>query len=228
MQLLFKKKNIVDASVGEILTERRKQKKISLDMAAAATKISAKYLAALEKGDCQSLPDGVYARNFLREYCYFLELDCRQLLKNFTEETNLINIKEKDEPVFSHQRPKRQYFLSLPKIMRNIILLIAIMAGFLYLGLRIKQIIAPPLLIIDFPAENYATGENKIIFFGRTEPEARLFINGRETLSDETGKFKAEISLKEGLNVISVKAQKQYSKEAAAVRQVLVKQLITN
>lgn len=223
MQFSFKKKDITDASVGEILAERRKQKKISLEAAAAATKISAKYLAALEKGDCQSLPDGVYARNFLREYCYFLGLDCRQLLKNFTEETNLINIKEKEEPVFSHQRPKRQYFLCLPKIMRNIILLIAIVAAFVYLGLRVKQIIAPPQLVIDFPAENYTTAENKIIFSGRTEPEARLFINGREVLSEQTGEFKVEISLKEGINVISVKAQKQYSQETEVVRQVLVK-----
>jgi cytoskeletal protein RodZ len=227
MQFIFKKKNIIDASVGEILAERRKQKKISLDMAAAATKISVKYLAALETGNYETLPDGIYARNFLREYGYYLGLNCKYLLKLLDLETNLIKIKEQDKPVFSHQRPKRQYFFCLPKIMRNIILLIAIAAGFIYLGLRIKNIVAPPLLIIDFPAENYTTAENKIVISGQTESEARLFINGRETLSEKTGKFTAEISLKEGLNIISVKARKQYGKEAEVIRQVLVKP-ITN
>lgn len=223
MQLLFHRKNITDASVGEILQERRQQKRVSLEEAAAATKISVKYLAALENGDYRNLPDGIYARNFLREYCYYLKLDCQYLLELFEAETNLIKVEENDQPVFSRQLPKRQYFFSLPKVARNIILLITIILGFVFLGLKIEQAVAPSRLTIDFPPENYVTGESKITLTGQTEHEARLSINSQEVLSDETGKFSQEVNLKEGLNVITVRAKKKYGREAAVVRQVLVK-----
>src|SRR3989338_2048574 len=175
MQFIFKKKNITDASVGEILQEHRRQKNISLEAAAAATKINVKYLRALENGDCQSLPSGVYARNFFREYCFFL---------------------------------------SLPKVTRNTILVVVILGGLGYLGLRIQQIIAPPALAIMFPPESYLTAENKITLLGRTERETRLTVNGSEVLSDEAGNFREEVNLTAGLNVITIKAKKRYSREA--------------
>jgi len=223
MKYFFKKKNITDPSVGETLQAQRQQKKLSLEAASAATKISVKYLTALENGDYKNLPDGVYARNFLREYCYYLKLDCKYLLESFKEEINLVKIEEKDRPVFSRQLPKRQYFFSLPKVTRNIILLIAIILGFVYLGLRIEQVIAPYRLTIDFPPENYVTSERKITLTGQAEREARLFVNNQDVFSDETGRFSQEVNLKEGLNVITVKAKKKYGREATAVRQVLVK-----
>ncbi|PIR92206.1 hypothetical protein COU01_02870 [Candidatus Falkowbacteria bacterium CG10_big_fil_rev_8_21_14_0_10_44_15] len=223
MKYFFKKKNIADASVGEILQEHRRRKNISLEAAAAATKINVKYLRALENGDCQSLPSGVYARNFLREYCFWLGLNSQPMLEAFEGEINLTKVDAGGQEIFSRQRPRWYYFLSLPKVARNTILVIVILGGLGYLGWRIQQIIAPPALAIMFPPESYLTAENKITLLGRTERETRLTVNGSEVLSDEAGNFSEEVNLTAGLNVITVKAKKRYSREAEAVRQVLVK-----
>ena len=223
MRLIFKKKKIVEESVGEILLERRRQKNISLETAAAATKINVKYLQALENGDYDNLPRGIYARNFLREYCFFLEIDSQPVLEAFEGEVNLTKVGVGEREIFSRQRPRWYYFLSLPKLWRNTILVVVILGGLGFLGWRIQRIIAPPAIAIIFPPESYITSENKITLSGQTEREARLTVNGSEVLSDEAGNFSEEVNLTAGLNVITVKAKKRYSREATVVRQVLVK-----
>lgn len=223
MKLLFKKKKIVEESVGEILQAGRRQKNISLETAAAATKINVKYLQALENGDYQNLPSGVYARNFLREYCFFLGIDSQPILAAFEGEINLTKVEAGGREIFSRQRPRWYYFLSLPKIWRNTILGIVIFGALGFLGWRIQQIIAPPAVIVIFPPENYVTAENKVTFSGKTEQETRVTVNGSEVLSDAAGNFSEEVNLTAGLNVITVQAKKRYSREAEVVRQVLVK-----
>ena len=106
--------------------------------------------------------------------------------------------------------------------MRNIILLVTVVLGFAYLGLRVKRIIAPPELLIPFPPASYISNENKIEVAGQTENNVRVFINEKEVLSDESGAFKETINLKQGINIININAKKRYGRDVEAVRQVLV------
>jgi len=223
MQRLFKKREIIDFTLGEILQEQRKRKKVDLAKAAKDIKIDIKYLQSLENGDYDKLPQGVYGKSFLREYCIYLGLNYKDLVKMYDQENNLGNISEKGDEVFSHKRAKKSYFLSLPKIIRNIILVLVVVAGFFYLGLKFKEIVAPPEIIVDFPPENYITEELKISIKGKTENDARIFINDEEILSKENGDFEKIIDLKDGVNIIKIKASKRYGKDAEVVRQVLVK-----
>ena len=62
-------------TVGETLKRARKKLNMDLDEVAQTTKIAKMFLIALENDEINSLPNGVYTRNFLRTYAKFLKLD---------------------------------------------------------------------------------------------------------------------------------------------------------
>lgn len=61
--------------IGNSLQEARRRRGVALSDAEAATKIRCRYLEALEHERFDVMPDGPYARSFLREYAEFLGLD---------------------------------------------------------------------------------------------------------------------------------------------------------
>jgi cytoskeletal protein RodZ len=63
------------SSFGEQLKRERTLRKISLEEIAKATKISVRYLRALEGNDFSELPGGVFDRGYVRAYAQFVGLD---------------------------------------------------------------------------------------------------------------------------------------------------------
>jgi cytoskeleton protein RodZ len=65
---------IVDG-VGEFLRRERELRHISLDDVAERTKISRRYLEAIEEGQYDRLPGETFVRGFIRSYAQFVGLD---------------------------------------------------------------------------------------------------------------------------------------------------------
>jgi len=61
--------------LGTLLTQARKERKISLIRAANDLKLNRKYLQALESGNWSALPGKFYARGFLSQYARYLSVD---------------------------------------------------------------------------------------------------------------------------------------------------------
>lgn len=219
----FIKKNIVDENLGEILKQTREEKNISLEKLAKAAKINIEYLQALENGEYYKLPKGVYGKNFLREYCFYLKLNFKKMLELYKREAgNLLKVDTSKE-AFRHQKVKRYQFMSLPKLFRNSILVVVMLLFLGYLGWRLQALIAPPSLVIYFPPENFNSSEPVIEVKGLTDPEARIFVNSVEILSELDGSFSQAIHLQQGINNIKITAKKKYGRDAEAARQVLMR-----
>jgi cytoskeletal protein RodZ len=62
-------------TLGEKLRTQRLAKGIDLAQIAAATRISSRYLQALESGETKVLPGSVFAKSFARQYASFVQLD---------------------------------------------------------------------------------------------------------------------------------------------------------
>lgn len=62
-------------TIGARLEEARTAKRLSFEEAERDTRISRRYLEALERGDYELLPAPVYARGFMRSYADYLGLD---------------------------------------------------------------------------------------------------------------------------------------------------------
>lgn len=71
--------------IGQQLAEQRRRRSLSLADCEDATKIRAKFLAALEDDHLDTLPDPAYGRIFLRDYARFLGLDADALVTEFDE-----------------------------------------------------------------------------------------------------------------------------------------------
>lgn len=71
----------MEKTIGQILRETRGKRKVSLEAVHKQTKISLKYLSALEEDRSQDFPAEVYFLGFLRQYAKFLGLDAEELVQ---------------------------------------------------------------------------------------------------------------------------------------------------
>lgn len=70
----------MSTTVGQELRQAREARSLSIDQAAAATRIRPHYIRALESGDFGALPSVAQARGFLRAYAGYLGLEAEPLL----------------------------------------------------------------------------------------------------------------------------------------------------
>jgi hypothetical protein len=65
------------------LAEFRRSRKLTLQQIAARTNIGADYLTAIEQGDLDKLPGGLYATSFIRQYARMIDYPEQDLLAVF-------------------------------------------------------------------------------------------------------------------------------------------------
>lgn len=206
--------------ISQALISARLEKNFALKDVSASTGISLKYLEAIEKGKWSRLPDGVYRKNFLREYALFLKLDADSLVRAFQE-----GDKEaaSQKSFFSKQIVAGKYFWAMPRLVKNGILISIAVICFGYLAYCLKETVTPPTLVLNSPRENMVTDKRTVDIIGSTENEAQIFVNGESVLSDSHGFFNKKVNLKNGINTVTVSARKKYGQENVIVRQILVK-----
>jgi len=101
-------------SLGEKLRTAREGKSISLDDAGKDTKISIRYLEALEKEDFSGFPGEAYITGFIRNYGAYLDLDVQELLSIYYA------LKIQEQPIPEQLLRKTPQIL--PKIIIGVIL----------------------------------------------------------------------------------------------------------
>ncbi|MCL4267078.1 MAG: DUF4115 domain-containing protein [Anaerolineae bacterium] len=89
--------------LGHILREARETKGLTLQEVQAETRITVRYLDALENGDYDRLPTPVHVRGFLRNYARFLGLDPQPLLDRY--EYGQGKRPKKKTETFANQQP---------------------------------------------------------------------------------------------------------------------------
>lgn len=73
-------------SIGEYLQAAREERKIPLAQVVRDTKISEKYIVAMENGQISLLPAPAYAKGFLKIYAEYLGLDPRPVVEQYMQE----------------------------------------------------------------------------------------------------------------------------------------------
>ena len=71
------------ATFGEELRREREIRGISLKEIADATKISRRFLDAIERNDHKTLPAPVFTRGFVREYARYLGLSAEEIVSRY-------------------------------------------------------------------------------------------------------------------------------------------------
>jgi len=134
------------ASFGEELRREREIRGISLKEIADATKISKRFLEAIERNDHNTLPAPVFTRGFIREYSRYLGLNCDEIVNRYNYAAAGDDRIEKSPHLerLAHREPPDKKGIPPPyaRIDRNIyvlVLIIAALAGAMYIAFRHKR-----------------------------------------------------------------------------------------
>jgi cytoskeleton protein RodZ len=86
-------------TIGPILQEARTAKGLTIEAAAAASKVPLSFVRLMEQEQFHLVPDLLYLTGFLTEYAIFLSLDPKQLLAQLKEQVNSARVREAPHPM---------------------------------------------------------------------------------------------------------------------------------
>jgi cytoskeleton protein RodZ len=221
----FTKKNIGALTLGEKLKKFRSDRRVSLSDISKFTKIRMEYLEALEEGEYDKLPADVYIKGFLRSYADFLNVDEKIILKLYEREKEIKKNLRKDAKK-NLKKPEKiniSLFIFTPKKILLLLVFLVVFLGLIILYREVSYFSGAPRLFIFSPENNSEISENSVTVEGRTEKDASLFINDQSILVDDEGKFKKDLTLQPGLNIINVKAINKFGEETSEGFNILVK-----
>jgi transcriptional regulator with XRE-family HTH domain len=201
-------------SLGEQLRAQREHKGITLEQAAADTRIREKFLKALEEGDYTSLPGAVYTRGFLRNYADYLDLETDELVVLFRQERGGGPPEPTPKRTFKPYRPVvHQSFIFRPVVFVPVLVL-AFVGSFLgYIYYQFTTFATLPKLEIIDPSSDGLAASPDLVVRGVTVPGGRVTITvipGSEFLdirSGDDGSFNTKVSLSPGPNHVLVEVQ---------------------
>ncbi len=199
-------------SLPERLYAARERKGVDLYRAERDTKIRARYLGALERGDYKDLPGAVYTKGFLRNYALYLGLDPEDVLAQWRRERG--DGKEQP-PAIVVPRPisaPRKGMTFSPGIVVAALLTVVIVAFGVYLGLQVLRFTKPPTIALTQPATAVIDVDEATTTYtleGTTLPGATVSIAtpGREpyqVTATSDGTWAAAVDLRRGRNQFDV------------------------
>src|SRR5687768_17067321 len=201
-------------SLPERLYAARERKGVDLYRAERDTKIRARYLGALERGDYKELPGAVYTKGFLRNYALYLGLDPEDVLRQWRRERG--DIKEA-EPI-AVPRPiaaPRQGLAFSPGIIWAALLTIGVIAFGAYMAVQLLRFAKPPTLDVTSPATallDVEEGTTSYVLRGTSIAGASISITtpGKEQPyrinAGPDGTWSAQVDLRRGRNQFTVTA----------------------
>jgi cytoskeleton protein RodZ len=141
------------ASFGEELRREREIRGISLKEISDATKISKRFLEALERNDHKTLPAPVFTRGFVREYARYVGLNAEDMVNRYNFAAANDDRIEKPPPVAKYPQtpvrditprpaPKRGIPPSYARVDRNILaalLIVVALSAVAYWAIQFKR-----------------------------------------------------------------------------------------
>lgn len=200
----------------ERLLAARERKGVDLYRAERDTKIRARYLAALERGDYRELPGAVYTKGFLRNYALYLGLDPDEILLQWRQERG--DGASLSEPASIVPRPlsaPRQSFTFSVGVFVAAILTVLVVLFVGYLGIQVLRFNKLPEVTLTDPATLVSTVADTATSYtlqGTSAPGALVSIEiaGRSqplrVTVAPTGVWSADVELRRGRNQFSISA----------------------
>jgi cytoskeletal protein RodZ len=200
-------------SLPERLYAARERKGVDLYRAERDTKIRARYLAALERGDYRELPGAVYTKGFLRNYALYLGLEPEEILTQWRRERGDMG---PPQPVIAVPRPittPRRGLTFSPGVIVAALLTVAVLLVGAYLAVQIMRFAKPPTLDVTDPKVATLTVDeatSSYVLRGTTIPGGTVTVEvaggSRQASADSTGSWSLEVDLRRGKNQFKIGA----------------------
>jgi cytoskeletal protein RodZ len=201
--------------LGERLLAARERKGVDLYRAERDTKIRARYLGALERGEYRELPGSVYTKGFLRNYALYLGLDPDEILLQWRREKG--EGKVDDSPSIVLPRPltaPRQGLTFSPAIVVAALMTVVLVLFIGYLGVQLLRFAKPPTISVTDPdsaVSETAETATDYTFRGTTIPRGTVTITDSaghqvQATADSIGVWSQSVALRRGRNDFKVSA----------------------
>ncbi len=99
--------------IGDYLHRVREEKSISLKEIQEATKISMRYLEAIDRGDLEGIPGEVYRKGFLVNFANAIGLDGQEVLQKYYQMKNAAELEKQQQQ--QQQQEQQQQQQSIPQ-----------------------------------------------------------------------------------------------------------------
>ena len=195
-------------SVGQIISQARKEQQISITKLSQITKIDADYLKALEKDQYHLLPSHTFVKGFIRNVAQTLGKEPDELIAIFRRDfppSSPPKLTPDKIPSSRHSIKKR--FQSTSLIFASGILIFLV-----YLAFQLRAFLIPPKLEIYQPKTN-AVLTSPLTIEGLTSPDSIIQINQDLIIKpNNSGYFIKSITFSLGENQIEISATNRFGR----------------
>lgn len=193
-------------TVGQVLKNKRRNLRKSLDVVSSDTKIQKRFIKYMESDEFSPFESEVFLKGFIKIYAEYLGLDVKKVLALYRR-TNPV-VKQKQKIAFPKKIANNRRLFFNPQTLITILITIFTLGILLYIGYQIYRFQTPPKLNILHPPLDFVTEEEFLHVKGSTEKGIIIEINDVVTPIDESATFEKNIKLNEGINIVTIKAKK--------------------
>ena len=197
------------------LTEKLKEKGLSLQKLSDISGIALKHLENLNAGNLSELPPSPYLRGYFKKIGDILEFDGEKAWREF----KFLNETSTSGPEDS--LPKNR-FAKRSSSRKKLIIGGIILVTLILLGIRIPKILGRPQIDIIYPNQDLTiVTSEQILVRGKIKGGDKLLINNEDVIIGDDGIWQKSIFLSPDLNTIEFKAKKFLGQETNLIRKVL-------
>ena len=208
-------------TIGELLVAERVKRNLSVEDLAASSKVSAKYLHALEANQFHLLPAASFVKGFIKHLASIYTLDPQPLIatlrRDFKESaTGQLVPRDFIRPVL------KKNSLWTPLSTTLVFLATIFLTLISYVVFQWYSFQKPPVLEVSAPQENQEVGPTFKVQ-GKTVSDAIVSVNTQPVSLYPDGRFEAEILLpRAGMQLVTIEAVDRRGKKSVIQRIIRV------
>lgn len=209
--------------LGDVLRAYRIRRGFSIKDIATRLGLAAHFIDWVESGKYHKLPGEVYAKNFVKRYAQLVGISAVVALEQYAKERSLQCTVKDSKKNFK----KRLTAWWHPVILTRGVAALALVAVIGYIGLQARNIFSSPPLIIESPLDGLVSKDASVQMTGYSLSETKIQVNGREMITDTTGKFTETLDLSPGMNTFTIVAIKKHGAKTTLVRNILLEEKVS-
>jgi cytoskeletal protein RodZ len=190
-------------TAGQILSEIRRKKSISIFEISKKTKIDVRHIKAIEEDRYGDLPSPTFIKGFIRNIALSLGDDPEKIVAIFRRD-------------FKEEKPKNKegFKFDFKKKSLNIKLLMFVGTVLLFMGyilFQYRMVLRPPKLVIETPKDKEVV-TSPVKVEGISEVGVSVVVEGKTVKPDLNGYFSRQIELDPGEKTIAIEAISRFGK----------------
>lgn len=214
MPIEFETKKVPMETLGEYLSEVRKQLNLTLEEVAQKTGVYEKFIHYIEESRYQKLPPDVYVLGFLKKLADVYKVSSDALIDQYKKERGIVEHKSRQAaPVTSGLGAKLRNITVTPKLLTISSSIAVGVFAFFYIVFQVFAINKTPSLTIVEPKPDSVVQGSSINVSGKTEPGITVSLNGQNIFVNSDGGFQTMIGVAPGQKELKIEAQNKFGKK---------------